>query len=583
MPRIWAFGQWPLASILKSGPILKRRVEQKFGFSPGPAMTKAPEAFVMNPLHAENPTPALSSVRYAPEVRVPASANPPLETKVQNSWLAWVKAWLLDGESSSWIASGVTHVTIVLLLSLVTIVQPGVGPDWIFEGSVEPAEISDELDVELDTMESIGDETTDINDAPTPMGLPDLTIGSEFTDVAPPLLAPSAMASVDDLATSFEEIGSPLALPGGGLEGRSLENRRGTALAGGGSEASEAAVEAGLRWLAEHQAENGSWTFLLDPEHCPQCANQCRNPGVMESNTASTGLSLLCFLGAGYTHREGPYQEVVDKALYYLINKMVITSDGGDLRDVSVTSNPIDNILLVRKSGDMYSHAIASLALCEAYAMTHDSSLKGPAQKAVDFIAFAQNEAGGWRYEPKQPGDLSVTGWQLMALKSGVLGRLEVPRHVWYRASEFIDSLQDEKGATYGYQQPSSKRPSMTAVGLYGRLMLGWPRNHPPLLKGAAQLGNEQPRNSNMYFNYYTSQVLHHVGGNGWKRWNPRMRNYLVETQAEDGHEDGSWYFDEAWSDRGGRLYTTTLAILTLEVYYRYMPMYQADFIDMAP
>ena len=113
--------------------------------------------------------------------------------------------------------------------------------------------------------------------------------------------------------------------------------------------------------------------------------------------------------------------------------------------------------------------------------------------------------------------------------------------------------------------------------------MLGWPRNHPPLLKGSAGLGREQPRENNMYFNYYTSQVLHHVGGNGWNRWNPRMRNYLVSTQSKEGHEAGSWYFDEAWSDHGGRLYSTTLAILTLEVYYRYMPMYQADFIDVAP
>jgi hypothetical protein len=273
----------------------------------------------------------------------------------------------------------------------------------------------------------------------------------------------------------------------------------------------------------------------------------------------------------------------VSRAIYYLINKMVISSDGGDLRDVSMITNAVDNLMLVRKSGDMYSHAIATLALCEAYAMTRDSSLKEPAQKAVDFIVYAQNEAGGWRYEPKQPGDLSVTGWQLMALKSGVLGRLEVPRDVWYRASEFLDSVQDEKGATYGYQQPSTNRPAMSSVGLYGRLMLGWPRGHQPLLKGAALLAREQPRDSNMYFNYYTSQVLHHVGGNSWKKWNPRMRNYLVSTQAEDGHEAGSWYFDEAWSDRGGRLYSTTLAILTLEVYYRYMPMYQSEFIDTAP
>lgn len=528
----------------------------------------------MNPPSAHD----TSNAKAAP----PQPQSPAGNQTSHGAW-PWLKNWLLDSESSSWLASGLAHFLIVLLLSFITIIQPGVGPDWSFESSVDPAEVVDDLDVELSTVDITGDEPSEARDAPSPMGLPDQRLGSDMSEVAPPLLAPHATASVDDLAMNYEEIGSPLAMPGGGLEGRRLENRQGMALSGGGSEASEKAVEAGLRWLVDHQLENGSWTFFLDAKHCPQCADQCRNPGLIESNTASTGLGLLCFLGAGYTHHEGPYQEVVSKAIYFLINRMKLTADGGDLRDVSVVSNPIDNILLVRKSGDMYSHAIASLALCEAYAMTLDAQLKGPAQEAVNFIAYAQNEGGGWRYEPKEPGDLSVTGWQLMALKSGVLGRLEVPRHVWYRASEFIDSVQDEKGATYGYQEPSNHRPSMTAVGLYGRLMIGWPRRHPPLLKGALLLASQHPRDSNMYFNYYTSQVLHHLGGNAWKKWNPRMRNYLITTQAKDGHETGSWYIDEAWSDRGGRLYTTTLAILTLEVYYRYMPMYQADFIDMAP
>ena len=86
-----------------------------------------------------------------------------------------------------------------------------------------------------------------------------------------------------------------------------------------------------------------------------------------------------------------------------------------------------------------------------------------------------------------------------------------------------------------------------------------------------------------MYFNYYASQALFHTGGSGWERWNPRMREYLISLQATEGHEAGSWYIDENWSDRGGRLYTTALAILTLEVYYRYMPMYREAFVDDAP
>ncbi|QEG34912.1 hypothetical protein Pr1d_22000 [Bythopirellula goksoeyrii] len=490
--------------------------------------------------------------------------------------------WLSDSESSSWLASGVAHLAVVVLLSLLVITQQGKGPDWTLEGTAT-SELPQELDIELNPMPSVGDELDSESMAPKAMGLPDLELGTPSVDITQPMLTPTATASVDAFATEMLDIGNPLASAGGGLEGRNLDNRRSLALAGGGSESSEAAVEAGLKWLAAHQLEDGSWTFHLDAEHCPQCAGKCRNPGRIDSSTGATGLALLCFLGGGYTQHEGPYQEVVSKGLYFLINKMLLTSEGGDLRDSQEISLPFARQASVRLRGDMYSHAIASLALCENYAMTRDSNIAGPAQKAIDFIVNAQNELGGWRYEPRQPGDLSVTGWQLMALKSGVLGRLDIPRHVWYRAAEFLDSVQAEKGATYGYQQPSSTRPSMTAVGLYSRMMIGWPEEHPPLLKGAVLLAKEHPKDSNMYFNYYTSQVLHHVGGAGWRRWNPRMRNYLVQTQAEEGHEDGSWYFDEPWSDRGGRLYTTTLAILTLEVYYRYMPMYQSEFVNQAP
>jgi hypothetical protein len=86
-----------------------------------------------------------------------------------------------------------------------------------------------------------------------------------------------------------------------------------------------------------------------------------------------------------------------------------------------------------------------------------------------------------------------------------------------------------------------------------------------------------------MYFNYYASQVLHHIGGPNWEKWNPRMREYLIRTQATDGHEMGSWYFAESHSTPGGRLYTTAMATMTLEVYYRYMPMYKEEFVKDAP
>lgn len=511
-----------------------------------------------------------------------APAKSEESSKSQSRFSTWFVGWLLDSESCSWLASGVMHLTIMIILSLIVITQRGLGPEWTFESTPE-RELPTDLDIDIEQFDSLGEQSTEPNYAPQAVGPTQPQLGSTDIEVPTPEIAPQAVSQADMPTSLLPSIGQPLASLGGGLEGRNPENRLGLALAGGGSEASEAAVEAGLEWLAAHQRSDGSWTFYLDAEHCPPCSGRCRNPGVLSTTTAPTGMALLCFLGAGYTHQQGPYRDAVNSALYYLVNRMLITEKGGDLRDATAQRNPFGLTLPAELNGDMYSHAIASLALCEAYAMTKDPSLSGPAQKAIDFIVNAQNELGGWRYNPLQPGDLSVTGWQLMALKSGVLGRLDIPRPVWYRASDFLDSVQNDHGATYAYQDPALTTPTMTAVGLYSRMMIGWRRDNPALLKGCALLAKEKPTGNTMYFNYYNSQVLHHVGGNGWVRWNKRMRDFLVTSQADSGHEDGSWYIDEKWSDRGGRLYTTTLAILTLEVYYRYMPMYQDQFIDTAP
>ena len=482
------------------------------------------------------------------------------------------------GEPISLLASAAVHGLALLLLSLLMFQLPLERPQAWLEGEFAKEAETLELDVNELTLAageiSMSQERT--LDLPVAENLASSSIVEPSQLELPTTHAPSVRA-----ASITDSMSQPLASRGGGLEGRRPGNRRALALAGGGTIASEAAVERGLAWLAAHQFDDGGWRFNL--ETCPQCAGACRHSGFRTSTTDSTGLAVLCFLGAGYTHHEGPYQDTVTKGLYYLQEKMLLTTMGGDLRDRSVLSEQLGNILLVQKNGDMYSHGIATLALCEAYAMSRDQNLAAPAQEAVNFIVHAQHEMGGWRYAPGEPGDLSVTGWQITALKSGLHGKLEIPREVWYRASRFLDSVQEDRGAAYGYQTPSKKKKSMSVVGLFSRMMLGWPHDHPPLLKGVAQIAEQPPHQNHMYFNYYATQVLRHHGGSAWKRWNPRMRDYLVDLQATQGHETGSWYIDENWSDRGGRLYTTTMAILTLEVYYRYMPMYQEAFTTDGP
>ena len=259
---------------------------------------------------------------------------------------------------------------------------------------------------------------------------------------------------------------------------------------------------------------------------------------------------------------QGEHRETVKKGVYYLKTRAKVTPHGIDLCD----------------GGTMYAHGIATLAMCEAYGMTKDESLKDIAQGAIRYIVYAQDlRGGGWRYMPGMPGDTTVTGWQLMSLKSGQLAHLEVPSPTISRVERFLNSVQYDKGSRYGYQTPRMRAPvqeATTAVGLLCRMYTGWHRDKPALYRGVGHLHHWGPSETNMYYDFYATQVLHHWEGPEWQAWNKKMREYLIATQASESHENGSWYFPDPLGDRGGRLYNTAMALMILEVYYRHMPLY---------
>lgn len=340
----------------------------------------------------------------------------------------------------------------------------------------------------------------------------------------------------------------------GGLEGRDPQARGKLLAHFGGSLTSEAAVADGLRWLVLHQQADGSWHFNHQND---ACHGYCGNPGNFASTTAATGLALLPFLGAGHTHLAGEHSETVRRGIYYLAQRITVTDKGGDLQE-----------------GTMYGQGLATIALCEAYALSHDEALRPYAQSALDFIIQAQDPVGGgWRYAPLSPGDTTVTGWQFMALKSGLLAGLQVPPATLERTSHFLDGVETDYGAGYGYQKPG-KGPTTSAVGILGRMLTGWRRDRPALASGVRRLDRLGPSPTDMYYNYYATQVLRHYGGASWDRWNKVLRERLIASQARQGHPRGSWYLDDPHGEVGGRLYITCMAIMTLEVYYRYMPLY---------
>jgi hypothetical protein len=340
---------------------------------------------------------------------------------------------------------------------------------------------------------------------------------------------------------------------GGGYEGRTAQARAQLAAARGGTPQSESAVELGLAWLVAHQQADGSWRFAHRLATCP---HSCRHSGTAHSTTGATALALLPLLGAGNTHRQGDHAAAVERGLAYLVGQMHETPWGGDLQE-----------------GTMYAQGLAAIALCEAHAMSGDRALERPAQQALDFIAYSQHAGGGWRYFPKQPGDTTVFGMQLMALKSGRLAGLAISDETLRRAALFLDQVQSEGGAAYGYQQPGAE-PSPTAIGLLSRMYFGAARTDERLRGGIDRLVAWGPSYDDMYFNFYATQVMSHYDGPRWQAWNLQLREQLVARQATTGHDRGSWYFPDSHTLPGGKLCDTALALLTLEVYYRHLPLY---------
>ncbi|MFO0807896.1 MAG: prenyltransferase/squalene oxidase repeat-containing protein [Gemmataceae bacterium] len=341
------------------------------------------------------------------------------------------------------------------------------------------------------------------------------------------------------------------AIPGMAFAGRSGATRQKMLAEGGGNAPSEAAVAKGLQWLVKMQKNDGRWDI----------------DGNVNDSVAGTALALLPFLAAGHTHKtikgekESPYAKTVEYGLSYIKGKQKANGSYGNR--------------------DLYGHAIATMALCEAYGMSQDPSLKRPAQSGLDYLVKAQHQVGGFRYTPNQAGDTSVTGWCLQCMKSGLLAGLSVPREAFYKVSNYLDTVQTQEGAAYGYTGPGNTS-SMTAVGLLCREYLGWGPKNPKLVAGVENLKKNMPRKGldNIYYYYYATQVMHFFGGDDWdKLWNPKMRDLLIDTQDNTTTANrGSWTPDRTITGTGGgRLTSTCLSLLTLEVYYRHLPLYKRD------
>jgi len=350
----------------------------------------------------------------------------------------------------------------------------------------------------------------------------------------------------------------------------------------------EEAIERGLLFLARHQMSDGSWSLRQFGTARPEFAEEYRNErSTLDSDTAATGLALLAFLGAGYNHLDEKYQQEVNKGLRFLIEHQ---TPGGDL------FIPMDR--QSNSAGRLYSHGIAALALCEAYGMTQDEQLREPAQKAIDYITAAQDpRLGGWRYIPGDGSDTSVTGWMLLALKSGQLAGLSVEPEVFEGIKKWLDaaSYESQGRSLYVYnpqaentpQQGHGRLPSrtMTSVGALIQLYLGNRRDSKVLRDSADYMLEHLPQEGtpgnpqrDTYYWYYATQVMFHMKGEYWEKWDSKLHTILEDSQVLSGTMEGSWEplgdIPDRWGPHAGRIYVTAMNLLSLEVYHRHLPLY---------
>ena len=339
----------------------------------------------------------------------------------------------------------------------------------------------------------------------------------------------------------------------------------------------EKSVHRGLAWLAAHQdvQTNGRWDCDDFGKHDKQ---RGKGQGQALFDPGVSGLAILAFLRAGYTDRgafrQNPYAKNVRMGLRYL---MSIQDDEGCFG--------------LRASHQfIYNHALATLAMSEVYGMTGNPRYRKPAQEGANFLAKARNPKMGWRYGVR-PGDTdtSATVWAVLALRSVQFGGLHVDPDALKGPRAWLDKTTDPQTGRVGYRQaggasarykltarkfPGDKTEAMTAAGVCLRLMV-WredPRTSEAVRKGLRLIVQTPPRwkepHLDMIYWFFATAALGHVGGDDWEQWKRSVRNALLPEQAHDG----SWDPAGPWGYAGGRIYSTALMTMCLEVTARLAP-----------
>ena len=339
-------------------------------------------------------------------------------------------------------------------------------------------------------------------------------------------------------------------------------------------DARQKAVSLSLEWLVRHQSADGGWRFAHGAS-CPikQADGQgaCSGEGNGKADTASTGIVLLALMAAGHQPGvEGPYREAIDRGVEWLVQQQ---ADDGKLYGMG---------------GSMYNQGIATLALCEAYQAHRARQLEKPAQRAIDFIVRAQDKGGGgWRYQPGMPGDTSVYGWQVLALRSAQQARLIVDADTFAGARKYLKSVaRGPDEAFYAYVPDgfaAQEASTLNAIGPLAKQLLGAAPDDKSIAKGIELLAKAKPdmgpaRDSYRWF--FSSQAIDR-SSNAAERiaWQAELSAVLVRSQETAGCKAGSWDparpAPDKWAPMGGRVMVTALSAIALSAGERRLAIFK--------
>jgi len=349
-------------------------------------------------------------------------------------------------------------------------------------------------------------------------------------------------------------------------------------------------VDDALRWLKNHQSQGeGLWACNEFDLECGKQGDDgpCTGRGLNRHDVGVTGLALLAFLGAGNTDTSGAYRDVVKAGMRYLLKVQDKTT--GNFADPSHLEHT-------------YDHMLATLAVIECYALTNEFKYKTAALKGLDYMYSLRNAGAAWRYgdpsDPQMvanPNDVSATGWAIMAMTLARDYDLPIDAQALEDSYAFIEEMTDSKGRT-GYVETGGgssrisgiettwtyeETEAMTAVGVLSRIFidpkLERPGNKEAIEKGVKLMqalpivwNDAQPGRKDFYYWYYATYAMFQWGGADWNKWSP-MIQAVADAQIQEGEAKGSWDPQlDPWGSAGGRVYTTAILALLMEVYYRY-------------